>query len=367
MPNLIKVMYLNHCMAMGGIETMIVGFVNSLPREKFSPSIAVFEGGGILEEMIKQKLTPVHHLNKKDGIDFKMVFRLRKLIKTEKVNVIHSNNFASWLYGVMATLFINGVKVVHTEHSTVRGHKKRRYVLEKVLAKFTHQVVAVSEKVKSNLVDLCSIPPDKVEVIQNGINVDKFRREESARQQIRNEIGVSCNTVVFGTVGRLVPVKDHKTLIEAYSILVQKVPDSCLLIVGGGPLHQQNEKLVSDLGLSENVMLMGERYDIPAVLSAMDVYVVSSLNEGMSISVLEAMSTSLPIIATNVGGNPEIVHDGKNGLLVASGKPQQLANKMIQYASDIELLAAHGLNSRQFVEETYSDLAMISRYQELYD
>jgi len=365
-PRRLKILYVNYCLSIGGIETMIAGLVTRLPKELFDISIAVFEGNGVLEKKLIEQGISIHYLNKREGLDFNALKSLFSILKTEKIDVIHTHNFSAWLYSALAARFVLGVNVIHTEHSTVRGKKKRRYLAEWFLSYLTESIVAVSEKVKDNMVKFCHINPDKVLVIQNGIDVVTFQANTTFRSRVRKELAFSEKNVVFGTVGRLVPVKDHLTLINAFFEVYRLNPNAKLIIVGDGPMRKQCLELISDLNLEDSVYLLGERHDIPQLLALMDIYTVSSLSEGMSISILEAMSTGLPVVATNVGGNPEIVQQDVNGLLVRSGDPKSLAEAMNKMSTDRLLRSQASVNSRKFVEKNYSDVAMMARYQKLY-
>lgn len=361
-----NVLYVNFCLAMGGIETMIVGFTRYLQGSEFNTSAAVFEGGGCLEKPLRDNGIAVHNLDKKSGIDIGLIFRLRRLIKANNIQVVHTNNFATWLYTSLATTGMRGVRTVHTEHSTVRGHKKRRYLAERLLVSLTDGVVTVSQKVKDNMVELCGVSPERVEVITNGIDTDLFQPDESTRLEVREALGYGKEIVAFGTVGRVVPVKDHVSYVKAFAKVVNENPNARLILVGNGDSMQEVESEVEKLNIQSFVQLLGERHDIPDLLKAMDVYVVSSLSEGMSISMLEAMSTRLPIIATNVGGNPELVTDRDNGLLVPVSDVEAMAKAMSMLASNGTLRREYAISSRERVDKDFSNRSMMERYQSLY-
>lgn len=361
-----NVLYVNYCLAMGGIETMIVGFIDALKGTNFVPHVAVFEAGGVLDEVVEQKGAPLFDLKKKPGIDIGLFFRIAKVIKQQDIEVVHTNNFATWLYVTIACFFMRNVRVIHTEHSTVRGHKKRRYLAEKLISYITYQVVTVSEQVKTNMVELCHVAPSKISVITNGIDIDKFKLDQTVRKSIREKLNIEPSCILFGTVGRAVPVKDQASMIKAFSKISPAEPVAKLAIVGDGPCLGDLRKLVAELSLEDRVLLLGERHDIPDLLSAMDVYVVSSLSEGMSISMLEAMSSSLPVIATNVGGNPELVHQDQNGLLVEVGNPESIAQGMCFMRDHETERKAMAVLSREMVVKGFSNEAMMTRYKQLY-
>jgi len=362
-----RLMYVNYSLAMGGIERMIVEFVNRFKGE-FSIQVAVFEAGGGLERVIEEQGVPVFSLDKKEGIDTLLIYRLIKLFKKSGVEIVHTNNFNTWFYVSIAALACPGLVTVHTEHSLVRGEKFRRFFIERILSHLTKSVIAVSEDVRQLMINKASIAPSQVRVIQNGINVRKFAFSEQSRLEKRKELGVGSDMVVYGAVGRLVEVKDHATLIHSFSKHLDDVGqgyNSCLVIIGDGRLRGELNKLISSLGLESVVFIMGERHDVVQWLSAFDVYCMSSLSEGMSISLLEAMSAGLPVLATSVGGNVELVENNANGLLVQPQNIQSFLGAMNRM-QDGQLRRALGRAGREFVLSEFSDTAMLGAYKECY-
>jgi glycosyltransferase involved in cell wall biosynthesis len=195
--------------------------------------------------------------------------------------------------------------------------------------------------------------------------VDTQRFAPAGRQAARAALGLGPEHVVIGTVGRLDPVKDQVGLLKAFS----QLPDdsrTLLLIVGDGPCRQDLEAAVDALGLRERVRLLGERNDVPAVLSAMDVFVLCSVGEGISNTILEAMATGLPVVATRVGGNPELVTDGSTGFLVEARSPAALATSLRRYLDDPTLLAKQGRAARDHTEAEFSLERMVGAYERLY-
>ena len=197
-----RILYVNHCMAMGGIENMIVDFTRHVPLDEFDPHVAVFEGGGSLERVLETGHVPVHHLNKREGIDFGLLFRLRRLIQAQGVDVIHSHNYSAWLYACLAARGIGNVIHVHTEHSEVDLFQ-RRYFAERWLSRFTSYVVAVSRHVHDVMIHDIGISPRRVRLIYNGVNTTRFAPNANARDASRRGLGLSPNQVVIGVVARL--------------------------------------------------------------------------------------------------------------------------------------------------------------------
>jgi glycosyltransferase involved in cell wall biosynthesis len=200
--------------------------------------------------------------------------------------------------------------------------------------------------------------------IHNGVDPSRFAQID--RVAMRTSLGLDVNRPVIGTVGRLDPVKDQAGLIRAFAQVRSQFPEAVLVIAGDGPCREELRGLVASLQLGENVRLLGERKDIPNVLGAMDVFVLPSIAEGISNTILEAMATGLPVVATRTGGNPELVEDGVTGSLVPVREPGRLAQTLGNYLTDPYLRKAHGLAGRQRAVNEFSLERMANHYRDLY-
>lgn len=361
-----RILYVNHCMAMGGIENMIVDFTRHVPLDEFEPHVAVFEGGGSLEQGLEKGHVPIHQLKKREGIDFGLLFRLRRLIQTQGINVIHSHNYSAWLYACLAARGIGNVIHVHTEHSEVELFK-RRYLAERWLSRFTNCVVAVSKHVHDVMMRDIGISPRRVRLIYNGVDTIRFAPDASVRNASRQALGLSSNQVAIGVVARLATIKNHEALLRAYALLFQD-PDNRarLVIVGDGPERPVLEKLTHGLGITNGVTFLGERHDIPELLNAFDIDALTSFNEGMNLTLLEAMSTGLPVVATAVGGNVEIVEEGVTGYLVPSGDVGSLSERLRYLVVSPDVRTLMGQEARARVLRLFDQQDMMRDYLALY-
>ncbi len=360
------VLFVNDSLAMGGIETMIRDFALGLDGSRFSAAVAVFRPGGQLADELRRSGVRVTSLDKRDGLDLGLALRLRRHIRETGARIVHSHNFAAWLYCALATAGLRGVRCVHTEHSRVMPLARRRW-LERRLASVTDAVIAVSADVARSLVRDIGVNRQRVGLIANGVNLRRFRPDPDARSAMRAKLGIDERAVVFGILARLVPVKSHQTLVEAFRLLRQQAPDAHLIIAGDGPCRQALERQIGEAGLTDCIHLLGEVSDGERVLNGLDVYVLSSVDEGMNLTLLEAMGTALPVIATAVGGNPEVVVDRLTGLIVPAQQPAALADAMMVLARDEGLRRALGSRGRSRVEETFSQRRTLEEYMALYD
>jgi len=362
------VLFVNHSMAMGGIEMLIVSFVARLRAAGVAARVAVFQGGGSLESDLERRGVPVHRLGKREGVDARMVAKLRRLIRDHEVEVVHSHNFSTWLYTTFAvrSLGRHGPRHVHTEHSNV-APSPRRYWLERRLAALTAHTVAVSGHVRDVMTDRIGIARERVRVIYNGIDTALFAPDEGRRAAMRQALGLGPQEVVLGVVARLAPVKDHATLLRALAETDADIRSQVrLIVVGDGPERAALERLRDELELGDRVRFLGERRDTPALLNAFDIYVLPSLSEGMNLTLLEAMSTALPVVTTSVGGSPEIVSAEETGLLVPPADPTALARALERLIASGELRRRYGEAGRQRVVRMFSQESMLREYLALY-
>lgn len=362
-----NLLFVTHSLRMGGIEMLIVRFARHWLARGWRVHAACFMSGGVLEGELRASGVTVHDLAKREGLDFGLPSRLRRLIRAERIDVVHTNNFSPWLYVELARLGLP-VRVVHTEHSLVEGEKRRRWIAERMLARRSDAVVAVSTDVRRQMIERCGIDPTHVQVIVNGVDTAQFSPSSAHRESVRAELSIPANVPVIGTVGRLVPVKDQANLLRAFAALGDTgVGLPWLLIVGDGPEAQNLRDLASSLGVDGRVVFAGLRHDTPRMLAALDVFALSSLSEGMSVGMLEAMSTSLPVVATNVGGNPQLIREGDTGLLVPVADSSALAGALARLIVDPQLRATLGRNARVYCEREYSFARMLDAYGAMYE
>lgn len=359
-----KLLFVNHSLRMGGIETMIRDFALSMRRQGPLPHVAVLEGGGALADELASQGVPVVDLAKRPGLDLGAVRRLRRYVREAGIDVVHSHNYTAWFYVTLATLGL-GVRRIHTEHSKVKPLWRRR-VLERQLARLSHGVVAVSNDVADNLCGQIGIPRRRVTVVPNGVDLQRYRPDAALRQDMRRQLAADEGDVLVGIVARLVPVKAHDVLLAAFAQVHAEFPRARLVLAGDGPCREALQQQCRELGLDGPVHFLGEVRDTPRVLNALDVYVLSSHSEGMNLTMLEAMGCGLPIVATAVGGNVQVVREGGTGLLVPPADPAGLARALSRLVADAGLRRRLGVAGRQLAESDYSQAGTLARYQALF-
>jgi sugar transferase (PEP-CTERM/EpsH1 system associated) len=280
---------------------------------------------------------------------------------------VHSRNWAAF-DAVVAARIARVPFVVHGEHgremADPTGRNRRRNWARRRLAPLIDRFVTVSDDLRQWLVASVGVPGQKVVMIHNGVDVGRFGRRD--RAEARLHTGLPVEGEIVGTVGRLDPVKDQVALIRAFAALAAGHPQALLVIVGDGPCRSELERVTTELGLQSRVRLLGMSADVPAVMEALDLFVLPSIAEGMSNTILEAMASGLPVVATRVGGNPEMVEDGVTGALVPVRDAAALRQALGAYFEDESLRESHGKAGRQRASALFSLDRMGSAYFGLY-
>ena len=358
----------------GGMERMLVTQINhTLPH--YRHAIICLEEYGALRSSLASDDVQCIALHKKPGKDWRCYVKLWRALRHLKPAIVHTYNFGALDMAPVAKLA--GVRrVIHAERgrdaADPNGESRKYRRMRRWLLPFIDRYVTVSADLQSWLIRDVRIPPARVTWVPNGIDVALFDEARSARPKPRVlNTFAPVGSVLIGTVGRLDPVKDQLGLIEAFRRLCQQLPRwqerLRLVLVGEGPQRRVLEAKIASAGLATQVRLLGNRTDVAALLGEFDMFVLSSVAEGMPGAVLEAMASGLPVVATRVGGVGEVVVDGATGTLVEPGNPGTLALALRSYVEDESLRRQHGDAGRQRVEQHFSLAAMLAGYTSLYD
>ena len=361
----IRVLHVLHQLAVGGAENGVVNIVNRMDSERFIPMIVTFVPGGKLRERVDEsRVKVIEYLNKRLGNDWRLPVQLAKIFRKERPHIVHTHAWGTLCEGWIAVKLARVPVWIHGEHGTMEEKPFNRRI-QRYLWRRADQVLAVSGVLANRLATTMHFPRKHIRAIVNGVNLSQFQ-PGLAVESLRASLKLSRDTRIVGIVGRLEPVKDHATFLQAMAYVVARYSNVCALIIGDGSLNLSLQQQVEKLKLTQHVRFLGRRDDIPQLLNLMDVFVLSSRSEGMSNTILEAMATGLPVVATHVGGNPEIVQDGETGMLVESDNSRELADSIIFLLKNSERRGQMGLAARKRVEETFSLQKMVSKYEELY-
>ncbi len=307
--------------------------------------------------------------------DVTVFFSILKLLWRTKPDIVHTHTAKAGTLGRLAAL-VAGVPVkIHTFHGHVfdgyfNPAKARLFIfIEKLLAAFTDKVIVVSESVRDQVSEKLKIfPKNKFIVIKLGLDLKDFLNNDSLKGTIRKEFNINPGVLLVGIVGRLVPIKNHKMFLKAIRKVVDSMPDRDLkfLIIGDGELRQQLEEEVKRLGLTKYVIFTGWILDIAKVYADLDIVALTSMNEGTPVSLIEAMASAKPVIATSVGGVVDIVSDGKNGLLTKPDDAGCFADAMICLLKDEKKRGELGSSGREFARNTFHKDRLIKEIEDLY-
>jgi sugar transferase (PEP-CTERM/EpsH1 system associated) len=363
------VVHLTYSLDVGGLETLLVDCINRMPPERYRHAVVCLTRYTDFARRITQPGVELYALGKPPGLGLSTHLKFWKLMRRLRPAILHTYNLSALEYNFSAALA--GVPVrIHAEHgrdaSDPQGLNPKHNFLRRRMAPFIDCFIPVSDDLHRWLGETVGIPQSKTLFIKNGVDTDKFAgAARSTASPWRPD------DIVIGTVARIQDVKNHQGLIAAFARLRELLPEQRgrlrLSIVGDGPLMGEVRAQVDALGLQDLVWLPGAREDVAGLLHGFSLFALPSLAEGTPVSMLEAMACGLPVVASRVGGIPEVVTDGVEGSLVPPGEVEALAAALAAYVRDPQLRMRHGQAARLRVEQAFSMRAMLEQYGSLYD
>ena len=363
------IVHVVHRFDTGGMENGMVNLFNTLSPERYRHTVVALTDFSDFRHRITAQRVDFHALHRAPGHGLGWAVRLWKLLRRLKPDLVHTRNLAALEAQFVAAAA--GIRdTVHGEHGRdvfdLYGRNWKYNLLRRAARPFVSNYISVSRDLETWLRLVIHVPPRKLHQIYNGVDSVKFHPRSGRRPDFAHP-----DSIVFGSVGRMVEVKDYPTLTAAFIQLIRQQPERAerarLAIVGDGPARDTCLALLQGAGLAHLAWLPGERHDIPDIMQALDVFVLPSKNEGISNTILEALASGLPVIATAVGGNLELVEDGVNGMLVTPGDVAGLAQALLGYLDAPARIAEHGANARQWAEQRFSIPAMAEAYATVYD
>lgn len=348
----------------GGAERLAVELASRTDRERFDPAVATFRQEAFAEELAAAGRT-VHVVPKRRAFDVGLLLRLRRLLRRERVALVHAHDLQSATYGTLAAKLCR-VPVVLTCHGLGIFRQPRSPKLMPRLARWADRVVFVGHWLQRVAAEELGVRPRHPMVIHNGVDVSAFSPGEPDPELLA-ELAVEPGAPVVGSVGNLRQVKDYPTLIRAFARARAAVPKALLVLVGDGAERPALEALARELGLAAAVRFAGARTDVARLLRLFSVFALSSRTEGISVALLEAMAAGLPAVATRTGGNPEVLVDGHTGSLVPVGGHEALGDALAALLTDPARRGDWGRAARERVETEFSLTRMVHQYESLYD
>lgn len=362
----LSIVHILDSLEVGGMERTVVRLALSQLEAGHKVQVVTLLTNGPLAKPLDDAGVRVTCLNKKPGFDFALVNNLRT-IATKEIEIIHTHNIVPHYYATLATL---GKKVrrINTRHDMGMHLKGRRmnYLYRLSLLR-TDAAIAVCEAAKARFVSTNSIPPNLISVINNGIPATDANKECSEKSiETKKQLNLPTNGTIVGSVGRLNAVKDYGTLIRAFSKVQKEIPDAKLVIIGDGPERNELQTLIDTLKIGESVTLLGERNDIEKILKQIDVFALTSLTEGFSVALVEAAWAGLATIATDVGGNREIVLNNTTGFLAEPKNIDDIESKIKTLLKNKNLRETFGERARLRAQSNWTVEKMRESYELIY-
>jgi len=359
-----------HSLGVGGAEVLAVRLAERLRNSTRFVFVCLDELGTLGESLRSEGLT-IHVLDRRPGLDRSCVLRLREVLRAERVDLIHAHQHAPFFYSALSRLGGASPPILFTEHG--RAHPDhpsfKRRVANRLLLRSRDRIVGVGEAVRGALIHNEGLPADRVSVVYNGIPIERFDRPFSPeeRADARREMDLEPGDLAVIHVARLDHLKDHPTAIRTFRRLADRAPEARLVLVGDGPEEPAIRAQIAELGLEARVRLLGLRKDVPRLLAAADIALLTSITEGIPLTLIEAMAAGLPVVSTNVGGVAEVVVDRQTGLLAPSGDDDALAEAVARLGRDPEARRRMGELGRECARSLFSDQRMHEEYQKYYE
>jgi len=368
--NPLRVLHILNRLATGGTENIVLRLVGGLNGEIFEHRLAALRG---MDPAFNGNALPGGTLlldGKKDsGFEF-LILRLAGVMRAYRPHIVHSRNWGA-IEAIPAARLAGVPVAIHSEHGyeldMLAGLPMRRRIFRRAAYGMADAVFAVTQELRDYHARQAWVSPERIRVLYNGVDTERFRPRADMRVLLRKKFELPEHRFIVGTVGRTVAIKDHPTFLRAIEIIVRDGVDAHALLVGSGPELQRNQQIAADSSvLAGRVTFIGDCDQVPDLLNAMDAFALTSISEGMSNTLLEAMATGLPVIATDVGGNPEVIVEGSSGWLFQPHDAESLAARLTLLATQENLRRQTGAAARERVVERFSLERMLEEYTQLY-
>jgi len=368
---MIRILYMIDFLDFGGSEQHLYDLVTHINPNMFEPHILYCQGGDISSKLEiqgyklrKMNIPKVNSLNA-----LALAPALVRYIKENGIQIVHTLHLKADVYGTVLGKLACVPVIISSRRDTGFTRKKRHIIFQNIfLNRFVTALVVNSKAVMEAVYSREKVYKNKMKLFYNGIELDGLVRTEKLREEVRADFGIRPQDVVVGTLATFNPVKRYDLILKAVTVLrdIKQARNIRFVLVGDGITRPDLERFCRLEGLSSIVTFAGHRGDISRFLSAMDIFVNFSDSEGFSNAILQAMAMSLPIIASNVGGNPEIISDGENGYLITAGRYKDLARRIISLAEDSDLRYEMAQKNREKIESHFRIERMIKQFEELY-
>lgn len=359
----VKIGFVIWSLGLGGAERVIMQLATGVDKQKFEPIILCLNEKGAFAEEMEEQGVPVYAFNKRGPIDFKMLFKMYKFIRTENIKILHTHLWGANVWGRLAAWFA-GIPVIITEHNVDVWKKGIHKIIDKILSPLASKIITVSDEVRKFYINW-GLPSEKLVTVYNGVDVNLFSEAVDV-SELKKTYSIDPADIIIGWLGRMVPAKDLGTLLQAFKIAQSKNKHAKLLLVGDGPDKEEIIALGEKLNLSDSIIYAGFQKKVLEFYHLMDLVALSSTREGHPIVALEAMACAKPMVATSVGGVPELVKDAITGYIVSPKDPEAFAIALDKLLNNMDERKKQGLAAQQLIRDKYSVNVMIKQHEDLY-
>lgn len=366
----VRILYIHHTFRNQSYNSLLWNIANRIDRKKYQIFAACLREGGPYEDKLKSIGVEVTNFDLNTLLDLRIIPRLVRYIKKNKIDIVETAVFPSDVYGRVSARLANVPVIISTMHC-VEAHKLEtiyRFLsfLDTVTMALTTKIIAVSGAVKNYLIRRHKIRPEKISIIYNGIDVNKYKSHMNITE-FKKQFDLEPGIPIIAFIGRLIKVKGVSYFLDAAASVLRTGKKAQFLVVGDGPLKQSLVKQTQKLGIDQHVFFIGFRKDIPKILSLIDILVVSSLWEGLPLTILETMSAGKPIIAAKVGGIPEAIKNGETGFLVPPKNPEALTGAINDLLADPRKRKEMGEKAKRRALQLFDVERMVKEYSNMYD
>jgi glycosyltransferase involved in cell wall biosynthesis len=362
----IKIMHVTFNMGIGGTEQVIRQIIENSDSDKYCHEILCIDGSvGPLGLALKDKGIHIESVQRQPGTDFRLLRFIRRLIRQREIDILHCHQYTPYFYGVVAALW-SKTRVIFTEHGRFypdRHNLKRRFI-NPLLVFGTSHITAISRSTADAIAEYEYMPRNKIQVIYNGIK--EIEAGDKTRADLLAELELPLDCRYVGTISRLEPIKNQAMMIRAYNRARQKISGLRLILIGDGAKMPELKKLAKDLGIRDEVIFTGFIDNPQKYINVFEIFLLSSFSEGASMTLLEAMSLSKPCVVTDVGGNPEVIINETNGLVVPDDDEEKFSDAIIRLLKDEDTLHEYGEAGKARFAQSFVAQKMVSDYQALY-
>ncbi len=363
--NKFKVLHLTYDMRIGGTEMVIKNIIEGLNSSQFTMSIFCIELPlGPWGKSLKKSGIQIGSAARREGFDPNIIKKIRTHIKQHNIDIIHCHQYTPWVYGTLAAAFTK-TKIVFTEHGRFYPDSAswKRRLINPLLTFFTDKITSISQATKSALVEFEYIPARQIDVIYNGIT--EVTTEANEASAIREALSIPKGAFVLGTIARFDPIKNHLMMLDAFAAARKKNPNLYLIMIGDGTERHKIENKINKLSLNNYVTLTGYQPNPSNYLSMFDIFLLSSLSEGTSMTLLESLSLGIPCIVTNAGGNAEIIESNYNGAVTPNADAKAFAQAILKLAmSDLTDMRRF---ARKRFDQRFTNTIMNEQYHAIYE